>query len=112
MAFSQLSQKIKDLVIHVPRPADNYVIVEHLDPNNYLGRTSRQGSRNWPKFVRYICWQVVLRGFFQYPLGFGVFGDEGEGQDELFQFYRLLAKPSPDGACLATTPFSIIRTNH
>ena len=104
-AFSSLTQRVNNLVVHIRKPPDGYRLENYLDPNDFLGRRVQKGggsSRNWPKFVRYICWQVLLRGFFLLPDGFGVFGSEGEGQEDLFQFYSLFATSSTNGTFSST----------
>lgn len=96
ITFQTLSQQINKLVHCVPRP-ESYSAEEPLDPTNFLARNNHQGTRHWPKFVRSICWQIVTRGFFHFPLGFGALGSQGEGYDILFTIYQAQARPSPEG---------------
>ncbi|KAH8665637.1 hypothetical protein BGZ61DRAFT_559608 [Ilyonectria robusta] len=67
--FQLLTRRINNLIKWVPRPG-TYAVEEHLDPNGFLTRNSQQGGRNWPKFVRSICWRSIMRGFYCRQLGF------------------------------------------
>ena len=93
-SLGALAQRITNLAASVPQPSD-YAAVKTLDLTGFLGRNSQ--PRHWGQFVRHITWQMMIQGFFQYPLGFGAFGHEGEGQKDLYQFYCLFAHPDPGG---------------
>jgi hypothetical protein len=95
LSLQTLAQQVSNLNIYVPRP--DFTIDESLDPTNYLGRNSQQGGRNWPKYIRSVCWSIILEGLFQFPLGFGSLGNQGEGCELLFDQYQLFARASPDG---------------
>ncbi|KAI3339485.1 hypothetical protein F4824DRAFT_455508 [Ustulina deusta] len=95
---SELEQKFKGLFLMfdslfeaVPRP-QTYVVDTAFDPNDFLGRNSSRGSRVWHKFLRKVCWDVLMRGFFQRQPGFGSFGCQGEGYLTLLHLYGLFAK--------------------
>jgi hypothetical protein len=94
--LKSLSQQISNLNTYADAP-DTYSFDESLDPDKYLSRNAQQGKRIWPKFVRNICWRIILQGLFAYPLGFGALGSQGYGYDALLQIYGLFAKPSADG---------------
>ncbi|KAH6970603.1 hypothetical protein BKA56DRAFT_596645 [Ilyonectria sp. MPI-CAGE-AT-0026] len=101
--FQLLTRRINNLIKWVPRP-ETYAVEDHLDPNGFLTRNSQQGGRNWPKFVRSICWRFIMRGFYCRQLGFGAFGNDGEGfeaLDHLRQLFALLDPQDPSG--LSTT---------
>jgi hypothetical protein len=99
LSLQTISQQVSNLNIYVPRPEAQRF--EPQDQHNYLGRNSRQGNRAWPKFVRYICWQVLIDGFFQFPLGFGALGNQGDGYYAVVQLYQLFAGPGTGGECSA-----------
>ncbi|KAF4467743.1 hypothetical protein FALBO_5374 [Fusarium albosuccineum] len=93
--FLHLARGINNLINYVPRPS-TYSFDPDLDPDNFLGRNSQQGGRNWPKFIRHICWRAIIRGFFSRPLGFGALGCQGgEGFEALDQVYQLFAVADP-----------------
>ncbi|KAK3324532.1 hypothetical protein B0T19DRAFT_232001 [Cercophora scortea] len=95
ITLESVAQKLSNIASYVPRP-ENHLFDSDLDPTNFLGRNSQQGSRVWPRFVRSVCWSVILRGFFQYPLGFGVFGTQGDGYFHLSYLYEDYAVQSPN----------------
>ncbi|KPM44201.1 hypothetical protein AK830_g2313 [Neonectria ditissima] len=92
--FQKLTRGINNLIKLVPRP-QTYALAEHLDPNGFFARNAQQGGRNWPKFVRSVCWRSILRGFYSRQLGFGALGSSGEGFEELDQLRRLFTVPDP-----------------
>ncbi|KAK7424029.1 hypothetical protein QQX98_000639 [Neonectria punicea] len=92
--FQKLTRGINNLIKLVPRP-QTYAVDGDLDPNGFLARTAQQGGRNWPKFVRSVCWRSILRGFYSQKLGFGAFGSGGEGFEELDQLRQLFAVLDP-----------------
>lgn len=94
--FQLLTRRINNLIKWVPRP-QTYALEEHLDPNGFLTRNSQQGGRNWPKFVRSVCWRSIMRGFYCRQLGFGAFGNDGEGFEALDHLRQLFALPDPQG---------------
>ncbi|KAF7556185.1 hypothetical protein G7Z17_g1668 [Cylindrodendrum hubeiense] len=103
--FQLLTRRINNLIKWVSRP-QTYALDEYLDPNGFLARNAQQGGRNWPKFVRSVCWRSIVRGFYCRQLGFGAFGNEGEGFEELDHLRQLFALPNPkdpSGLC-ATLP--------
>ncbi|KAI1737445.1 hypothetical protein F4680DRAFT_428685 [Xylaria scruposa] len=89
--FRALSLKIDSLVDVVPRPRE-YVVDAGLDPSDFLGRNSSRRSRMWHKFLRKVCWDALIKGFFQRQPGFGSFGCQGDGYLTLLHLYRLFAK--------------------
>ncbi|CAM1505508.1 Fc.00g111450.m01.CDS01 [Cosmosporella sp. VM-42] len=101
--FQLLARRINNLISWVPRPA-TVSFDRDLDPNGFFARNAQQGGRNWPKFVRNICWRAIVRGFYIRQLGFGAFGREGgEGFDLLDQLHQLFAVPDPQdpsGPCV------------
>ncbi|KAF5027435.1 hypothetical protein F66182_455 [Fusarium sp. NRRL 66182] len=91
--FLSLAQRINNLINWVPRPS-TYSFGPDLDPDDFLGRTAQQGGRSWPKFIRHVCWRIIIRGFFDRQLGFGAFGRQGtEGFEVLDHVYQLFAAP-------------------
>lgn len=95
--FSDLAIRIKRLIAWVPRP-DTYAFDPSLDPNSFMKRYSQQSGGNWPKFIRNVCWRVILRGFYSRQMGFGALGASGsEGFDFLDHLYQLFAMPDPEG---------------
>ncbi|KAK3319152.1 hypothetical protein B0H66DRAFT_475876 [Apodospora peruviana] len=101
--LESLAQKISNLISYVPRP-EPHSFDSSLDPTGYLVRNAQQGTRVWPKFIRSICWGIAVRGFFQYPLGFGVFGTQGEGFSILSHLYETIAIPSPSDPNIRVLP--------
>jgi len=99
-SFTQLlesiSQQITDLSANVGRPS-THLFDRSLDPTNYLDQNSHERDRNWPRFVRSICWSVILPSFFEFPLGFGCLGSLGEGCERLYHLYLLFSRPGSDG---------------
>ncbi|KAK2779586.1 hypothetical protein CKAH01_02934 [Colletotrichum kahawae] len=93
--LQSLSQQVKNLTLHVPR-TDNITMGTDLDRTGYLGRSAQQKSRGWQNLVISICWDVIIRGFFAFPLGFGSLGSQGEGFQMLVKFYQVFARPDPD----------------
>ncbi|KAI0125389.1 hypothetical protein BJ170DRAFT_696879 [Xylariales sp. AK1849] len=92
-SLQKVSQKINSLISFVHRPQEMNVN-QSLDPSNFLGRHSDQIGRNWPKFVRNVSWGVVMSGLFHHPLGFGVFGMNGDGHEILYQLKWLCVSHS------------------
>ncbi|KAK0726571.1 hypothetical protein B0T21DRAFT_315912 [Apiosordaria backusii] len=75
-----LSQQLLKLVDHIPKPIQQ-----------------QQDTRAWSRFVRSLCWTHLLQGFYHYPLGFGIFGAEGEAHVILSHFHEIIAeKPHDD----------------
>ncbi|KAM0428568.1 hypothetical protein ACHAPT_006928 [Fusarium lateritium] len=96
--FLHIAQRINNLNYWVPRPS-TYSFDPELDPDSFLSRNAEQGGRNWPKFVRHVCWRIIIRGFFGRPLGFGAFGCQGgDGFDAMDQVYQLFAVTDPKGS--------------
>ncbi|KAK0662129.1 hypothetical protein QBC41DRAFT_31801 [Cercophora samala] len=82
-----LSQQLLKLVDYIPRPLQQ-----------------QQDTRGWSRFVRSVCWTHLLHGFYQYPAGFGIFGDEGEAHRILSHFsdaIRVQAADDPDNSILS-----------
>jgi hypothetical protein len=94
-AMSDVSSSLINLCNRVQRK-DGLVVTSTLDPTGFW---ARQGTvaRNWAKFVRHLCWNALLRGFFSYPLGFGAFGYDSEGHDALAGEYQLFMGGDPEG---------------
>ncbi|KAK5633622.1 hypothetical protein RRF57_009336 [Xylaria bambusicola] len=67
--FRSLTLSIDNLVNELPRP-ESYVVDTALDRVGFLRRNSPRGSRVWPKFLRKVCWDSLIRGFFQLQPGF------------------------------------------
>ncbi|KAI3320303.1 hypothetical protein HD806DRAFT_507130 [Xylariaceae sp. AK1471] len=86
--FSDLSMKLDTLVDTMPRP-QQYVSDNTLDPSNFLGRNAARGTRIWSKFARRVCWDIIMRGFFQRQPGFGAFGSQGDGYATLLHLHQL-----------------------
>ncbi|KAK0627760.1 hypothetical protein B0T14DRAFT_143757 [Immersiella caudata] len=63
-----------------------------LDPTGCLDRNAGQRNWIWPRFVRHLCWQILLRGFFSLPFGFGALGHKGDGYNELQRMYQATAR--------------------
>ncbi|KAK1756308.1 hypothetical protein QBC47DRAFT_184512 [Echria macrotheca] len=80
-AIQTLSQSINNLAVSVPQPT-NYRAVP-TDRTGYLGRRWNldRGENAWRRFLHSLCLDVLFDGFFYWPLGFGVFGKEGEKRD-------------------------------
>ncbi|RSL96228.1 hypothetical protein CEP52_011593 [Fusarium oligoseptatum] len=96
--FLHLAQRINNLNYWVPRP-DAYSFDPELDPDNFLTRNAEQGGRNWPKFVRHVCWRIIIRGFFGRSLGFGALGYQGgDGFDALDHLFQVFAVTDPKGS--------------
>jgi hypothetical protein len=94
--FRDLSMKLDTLVDAIPRP-QQYFADSALDPSNFLGRNAARGARVWSKFARRVCWDVIMRGFFQRQPGFGVFGSQGDGHATLLHLYQLFTPSSTQG---------------
>lgn len=95
--FLHIAQRINNLNYWVPRP-DNYSFDPELDPDSFLTRNAEQGGRNWPKFVRHVCWRIIMRGFFERPLGFGALGCQGsDGFDAMDHLFQVFAVTDPKG---------------
>jgi len=92
-----MAMKLDNLADSVPRLQEGYAVDETLDPSNFLSRNAARGSRIWHKFVRNVCWSVILRGFFQRQPGFGAFGDRADGHATLLHLYRLFAPSDMQG---------------
>lgn len=108
--LESISQQITDLSAGVGRPG-THMFDRSLDPTNYLDRSSHDRGRSWTVFVRSTCWNVILSGFFEFPLGFGCLGSLGEGFDRLYHLYLLFSRPTADGmwnASGAFLPISLI----
>lgn len=87
-SLGALAQRITSLAASVPRPSD-YSSARSFDTTGFLSKHAQ--PRHWGQFIRHVAWQMMIQGFFVYPLGFGAFGNEGSGQEELYEFYRLFA---------------------
>lgn len=85
-AMGDVSTSLVGLSNRVAR-SDGLAVPERLDPNGYWAR-QRSSARNWPKFVRHVCWSILLRGFFSLPLGFGVFSSDPRGHEMLMLYCR------------------------
>ncbi|KAK0721829.1 hypothetical protein B0T26DRAFT_749306 [Lasiosphaeria miniovina] len=97
-----LAQRIREVVTYVP-PPEHQILDRSLDPNEFLTRNANYGQA-WPWFVQSICWELVVRGFFQYPLGFGVFGTDGKGFDILSHLFESIAIPSAEDPSVLVMP--------
>ncbi|KAI1272428.1 hypothetical protein F5Y07DRAFT_379757 [Xylaria sp. FL0933] len=86
--FRGLALSIDNLVNELPRP-ESFIVDTALDPDGFLRRNSPRGSRVWPKFLRKMCWEVLIRGFFYLQPGFGSFGCQGDGYLTLLHLYKL-----------------------
>ncbi|KAL2684596.1 hypothetical protein Neosp_005674 [[Neocosmospora] mangrovei] len=96
--FLHIAQRINNLNYWVPRP-NNYSFDPELDPDSFLTRNAEQGGRNWPKFVRHVCWRIIMQGFFDRPLGFGALGCQGsDGFDAMDHLFQVFAVPDPKGS--------------
>ncbi|KAH0443915.1 hypothetical protein CcaCcLH18_00741 [Colletotrichum camelliae] len=102
--LQSLSQQVKNLTLHVPR-TDKITVGNELDRTGYLGRSAQQKSRGWQNLVISICWDIIIRGFFAFPLGFGSLGSQGEGFQMLVKFYQVFARPDSDGPTSNSSSF-------
>ncbi|EEU44065.1 uncharacterized protein NECHADRAFT_74084 [Fusarium vanettenii 77-13-4] len=104
--FLHIAQRINNLNYWVPRP-NNYSFDPELDPDSFLTRNAEQGGRNWPKFVRHVCWRIIMQGFFDRPLGFGALGCQGsdgfDAMDHLFQVFAVTDTKGSRGLILPNT---------
>lgn len=95
--FMGLARRINNLIAYVPRP-ESFSLDSSLDPSGFLLRNMQQGGRNWPKFIRNVCWRTIVKGFYSRQLGFGAFGPQGSpGFDFLDQTFQLSCIASPEG---------------
>ncbi|KAM7208580.1 hypothetical protein V8F20_001003 [Naviculisporaceae sp. PSN 640] len=85
--FQALVQDVNQLASQVRLPAI-FDFDPALDPTSCLDRNVRRKNWIWPRFVRSICWRVLLGGFFSLPFGFGALGRQGEGSNELRRMYQ------------------------
>jgi hypothetical protein len=85
--YNSLTLKIGKLVGSWSRIQD---LDPALDPHGFIKRNGSKGL-NCRRFVGHICWSFLLREFFHYPLGFGAFGDQGEGYECLKDDYALFS---------------------
>jgi hypothetical protein len=92
-----LAMKLDNLADAVPKPENSWIPDQTLDPSNFLGRNEARLSRIWHKFVRNVCWSVIIHGFFQRQPGFGAFGDRADGHATLLHLYRLFAPSDTQG---------------
>ncbi|KAH9884836.1 hypothetical protein F4778DRAFT_787482 [Xylariomycetidae sp. FL2044] len=83
-SLRSIAQQINNLVAYVPR--QQTILDETLDPTHYVARNAKQGNRTWPRFVRNVCWNILLEGFFHHQLGFGAFGAQNEASSLLALF--------------------------
>ncbi|KAK3379021.1 hypothetical protein B0T24DRAFT_589628 [Lasiosphaeria ovina] len=97
-----LGQRIREVVTYVP-PPELQMLDRSLDRNEFLRRNANYGQA-WLWFVQSIFWELVVRGFFQYPLGFGVFGTEGKGFDILSHLFESIANPSAEDPIVLVMP--------
>ncbi|KAK0706432.1 hypothetical protein B0T26DRAFT_755936 [Lasiosphaeria miniovina] len=99
-SFQALVQDVNRLASHARLPP-TIDFDPALDPTGCLERHGGlRRSWIWPRFVRNLCWEVLLAGFFSLPFGFGALGKQGDGYDELRRMYqataRLLSPPTDD----------------
>ncbi|KAK0646944.1 hypothetical protein B0T16DRAFT_171131 [Cercophora newfieldiana] len=84
-ALQTLSQNTNNLAIAIHQPRNRATVLIPLDRTGFLRRnvngTGFAGEREWRCFIRSVCLETVFEGFFHWPLGFGVFGKEGEKRD-------------------------------
>ncbi|KAK5660271.1 hypothetical protein OQA88_12811 [Cercophora sp. LCS_1] len=90
-SFQFLTQEINQLASQLRLPPTIDFDPE-FDPTNCLVRNSGRRDWIWPRFVRGLCWEVLLKGFFSLPFGFGALGEEGEGYKALQLKYQILAQ--------------------
>ncbi|KAJ8121545.1 hypothetical protein ONZ43_g2030 [Nemania bipapillata] len=116
MSDEEVGHKFRDLILGIegllgvmPRPRE-YAVDATVDPSDFLGRNSSRGSRVWNKFLRKVCWDILLRGFFQRQPGFGSFGSQGDGYSTLLHLYRLFTKSNAKNLPDAKTSFPNNRT--
>lgn len=86
-SFEALVQDINRLASHVRLPP-TIDFDPSFDPTGCVERNARQRNWIWPRFVRGICWRVLLAGFFSLPFGFGALGKTGDGWNELRRMYQ------------------------
>jgi len=95
-SFEALVQDVIQLAAQIQQPA-TIDFDPSLDPTGCLDRNAGQIGWIWPRFVRSLCWNILLRGFFSLPFGFGALGSKGEGFRLLYATYQAAAQESPDG---------------
>lgn len=95
-SFQALVQDVNQLASQIRQPT-TIDFDPSLDPTSCLDRNADQRSWIWPRFVRNLCWNVLLRGFFSLPFGFGALGSQGEGYRILYPTYQAMAQVNPDG---------------
>jgi len=88
-----LMQKITNFTRFCPDPK-YYQLGYDLDPDGYLQRQGPAGG--WIEFIKFTCWAVFRKGFFDLPLGFGSFGNQGPGFQEIWQIRRLFSADGDD----------------
>lgn len=86
-AFQDLVQDVNQLASQVQLPP-TIDFDPSLDPTSCVERNARRRNWIWVRFVRSICWRVLLGGFFSLPFGFGALGRQGEGCNELRRMYQ------------------------
>ncbi|KAH8879090.1 hypothetical protein GQ53DRAFT_856468 [Thozetella sp. PMI_491] len=96
-SFNELLQDLIQLADKIPQPPTGTVVGREFDEAHYLSRNNNQGPRVWSKFVRNLCWRVMLSGFFSLPMGFGVFGSGGPGHAHLGWVHQLIATRNQNG---------------
>jgi hypothetical protein len=82
-SFRNVVQQINNLASCIPWPERFAFDGPAFDPDDFLGRNASLGSRIWPKFIKNVCWRVLIEAFVQLPLGFGAMGPAGEGFEYL-----------------------------
>ena len=95
-ALRNLIVEVNQLASKIPHPR-TLDFDRGLDPTKCLERNSVRRDWIWPRFVRSLCWQILLRGFFSLPLGFGALGVHGEGHRRLNDILELVAQRRVDG---------------
>ncbi|KAK4173159.1 hypothetical protein QBC36DRAFT_61699 [Triangularia setosa] len=76
-----LSQQLLKLIDYIPKPIQQ-----------------QPDTKGWSRFIRSVCWTHLLHGFYQYPLGFGIFGVEGEAHRILSHFSEAIRLQLPGDA--------------
>ena len=92
--FKDIARRIDRLCREVHRQ-EGSAAGETLDRNGFLSRVV--DNRGWPRFVHSVCWEVLLRGFFAYPLGLGAMGSQGRGYEVLYALYQTKAAQDANG---------------
>lgn len=109
LSFQTAAQTIGNLLVLVPQPSNlKSGATTEMDSTGFLarrmsvrsngdGRPRGGGAKAWPRFLRSVCWRILVEGFFQDQPGFGVFGPEGDGYELLKNLREVFMQTTADG---------------